>query len=118
MAASLRIASFNVENLFGRSKVFNFRDQSDGDKVLEKIDEFQKLLKKSTYTANDKTKILTLYKEDLKPYIEVREDRGKLFERKGNAVTGVKAKGVDDWDGQSSSSALNSRNSREKIQQE
>lgn len=99
MAASLRIASFNVENLFGRSKIFNFRDQSDGDKVLEKIDEFQKLLKKSTYTANDKTKILTLYKEDLKPYIEVREDRGKLFERKGNAVTGVKAKGVDDWDG-------------------
>ncbi len=117
MAASLRIASFNVENLFGRSKVFNFRDQSDGDKVLEKIDEFQKLLKKSTYMANDKTKILALYK-DLKTYIEVREDRGKLFERKGNAVTGVKAKGVDDWDGQSSSSALNSRNSREKIQQE
>lgn len=99
MPTSLRVASFNVENLFGRSKVLNFRDQSVGDKILEKIDEFRQLLKKTTYTANDKTQILKLYKEDLKPYIEVREDRGKLFDRKRYTVTGVIARGADDWDG-------------------
>jgi endonuclease/exonuclease/phosphatase family metal-dependent hydrolase len=99
MSTSLRIASFNVENLFDRSKVLNFKDPSVGDEILEKINEFQKLLKKTTYANNDKKLILALYNGDLKPYIEVREDRGKLFERKGNAVTGVKAKGADEWDG-------------------
>ena len=99
MSTSLRVASFNVENLFGRSKVLNFRDQSVGDKILEKIDTLQKLLKKATYTDDDKEKILALYMDELKPYIEVREDRGKLFSRRGTAVTGVKASGVNDWDG-------------------
>ena len=99
MPSKFRVASFNVQNLFGRSKVFNFRDHNVGDQILSKIDEFRKLLRKATYTANDKERIVKLYKEELKSYIEVREDRGKLFKKRGWAVTGVKAKGVDDWDG-------------------
>jgi len=94
----LRIASFNVENLFGRAKVFNFKDHSVGDKILEKIDELRELLKKNKYTADDKKRILKLHKA-LKAYITVREDRGKLFKRRGWAVNGVKADGVDEWDG-------------------
>ncbi|HOT06532.1 MAG: Endonuclease/Exonuclease/phosphatase family protein [Methanosaeta sp. PtaB.Bin039] len=98
MSTSLRIASFNVENLFGRSKVLNFRDRSVGDEILSKIDSFQELLKKDVYFAEDKKRMLSLHKE-LKPYIEVREDRGRLFKRKGTAVVGVKAAGASDWDG-------------------
>ena len=97
--SSFRVASFNVENLFGRTKVFNFQDHSVGDQILKKIDEFRALLKKTTYTTNDKKRIVKLYKEELKPYIEVREDRGKLFKKRGWTVTGVKADGAGDWDG-------------------
>jgi endonuclease/exonuclease/phosphatase family metal-dependent hydrolase len=99
MPTSLRIASFNVENLFARPKVLNLKDQSVGNTILEKINELQQLLKNAVYTDVVKQRILELYKGDLKTYIDVREDRGKLFLRKGYAVTGVKADGVDDWDG-------------------
>ncbi len=99
MSNTLRVASFNVENLFGRAKVFNFQDHNVGDEILKKIGEFRDLLAKTTYTANDKKKIVKMYKGELKPYIKVREDRGRLFKKSGWAVTGVKAKGVDDWDG-------------------
>jgi len=99
MPSYFRVASFNVENLFGRAKVFNFQDKNVGDHIMQKIDEFRQLLKKKIYTANDKKQIVKLYKEDLKPYVEVREDRGKLFKRRGWAVTGVKANGAGDWDG-------------------
>lgn len=100
MATKFRIASFNVENLFGRAKVFNFLDPTVGDAILKRIDDFRLLLKKATYTAQDKKDILKLYKDELKPYIKVREDRGKLFKYSGPAVTGVKANGAGEWDGE------------------
>jgi hypothetical protein len=34
----LRVAHFNVENLFGRARVFNLKDHTIGDKILERID--------------------------------------------------------------------------------
>lgn len=99
MPSFFRVASFNVENLFGRASVLNFHDHSVGDEILGKIFEFSELLKKTNYTSNDKKRILKLYKEELKQYIEVREDRGKLFKRRGWSITGVKANGAGDWDG-------------------
>jgi endonuclease/exonuclease/phosphatase family metal-dependent hydrolase len=99
MPTKFRVASFNVENLFGRVKAFNFKDHDDGDVILKKVDEFRKLLEKSTYTSYDKRKIVELYKDELKAYIEVREDRGKLFKRRGWSITGVKANGSGEWDG-------------------
>ena len=94
----LKIAAFNVENLFERPKVFNFKDHSIGDDILEKVNDLRKVLDNKTYTAANKRKILKLYKE-LKEFIIIREDRGKLFKRSGWAVKGVKASGVNEWDG-------------------
>jgi len=71
MPSKFRIASFNVENLFGRSKVFNFKDHAVGDQILGKIDEFRKLLAKDNYSAQDKQKIVDLYVQLLKDYIIV-----------------------------------------------
>jgi len=99
MPKTFRVASFNVENLFGRAKVFTFQDQKVGERILQKVDEFRELLKKSEYTKDDKKRIVMLYQNDLKLYVEVREDRGKLFKKRGWTVTGVAANGVGDWDG-------------------
>lgn len=99
MSDTLRIGTFNVENLFGRAKVFNYYDHARGDELLWRIDEFRVLIEKPTYSASDKQEILRLYREELKDFISVREDRGKLFRRRGYAVTGVKADGAGDWDG-------------------
>jgi endonuclease/exonuclease/phosphatase family metal-dependent hydrolase len=97
MAAAFRVGSFNFENLFERPKVLNLKSNDDTARLLNKISELEGLLAKATYSAAAKSQILALYAE-LKPYIEIREDRGKLFG--GSAANlSVKAKGRDDWDG-------------------
>lgn len=99
MSDHFRVASFNVENLFGRAKVFNFQNHSQGDEILKKIDKFRELMKKAAYSSDDKKRMLELYNEHLKPYVIVREDRGKFFKRHGWGVVGIKADGVGEWDG-------------------
>ena len=105
MANSFRVAAFNVENLFSRARVFNKEDKSIGDEILDAIDELNLLLRKRNYTSVVKRKILKIYKEDvfdgkkMSYYIKVREDRGKLFERIGFQITGIRASGTDSWDG-------------------
>lgn len=102
-----RIASFNAENLFERSKLFNFRDKSIGDTLLKRIGEFRKILKKDTYTAVDKTILVKEYTEGdlnnnkppLKYFIFLREDRGKFWLKQNRRITGVQAKGQTEWDG-------------------
>jgi len=94
----IKIATFNVENLFERPKIFNFKDHSIGDDVMDKISTLRSILKKTNYTDLRKKKILDLFNE-LNDYIKIREDRGKLFKRRGWSVVGVKADGADSWDG-------------------
>lgn len=96
MAFTLRIATFNVENLFSRAKVLNLRDHTVTEDALQQVGELQKLLKKSTYSAAVKKDIVHLY-DTLKTYIDVREDRGKLFSKKKDKVV---ASGASDWDGE------------------
>ena len=91
----MRIATFNTENLFTRAKVLNFKDNTEGDKILKKVGDLQAELDKTVY---NKPKILALYNE-LKEYIEISEERGKLFKKSLSAIKGVAANGVDDWDG-------------------
>ena len=97
MATTFRVGSFNFENLFERPKVLNLRSNDDTRAILDEIAKLQGLLAKPTYTASVKTKILQLT-NDLKAYIEIAEDRGKLFTGQG-ANRRVTAKGRDDWDG-------------------
>jgi endonuclease/exonuclease/phosphatase family metal-dependent hydrolase len=96
MSDTLRIATFNVENLFRRAKVFNLEEWRDGDEILAKVDQLQVELEKPAY---DGERILDLYNH-LTDFIDINEVRGKLFkrDRKFNVV-GVKAKGKDDWAG-------------------
>jgi len=104
---TFRIASFNVENLFDRPKVFNFQDKSIGDELLRRIDGFRKILKKEVYTKEDKAALIAEYTlgdaaagvPPLKDYIKVREDRGKLWSWRYRRIVGVAAGGQKEWDG-------------------
>jgi endonuclease/exonuclease/phosphatase family metal-dependent hydrolase len=97
MATTFRVGTFNFENLFQRPKVLNLRSNQDTREALDKIAQLQSLLAKTNYTPTVKTKILALYAE-LKPYIKIDEDRGKLFGGTAANPT-IKASGKDAWDG-------------------
>src|SRR6266540_6907705 len=56
----IRIASFNVENLFARPKVFDLPDWNTGEPVLKAYEEVSALLQKASYSATDKTRISDL----------------------------------------------------------
>ncbi|HEY4687700.1 MAG TPA: endonuclease/exonuclease/phosphatase family protein [Anaerolineae bacterium] len=92
MSTSLRIATFNVENLFSRAKVLNFADNTEGDTIIVDVGKLQKELSQASY---DKPKILKLYKS-LKDYITIAEVRNKLFNRQ---KTKVVADGAAGWSG-------------------
>lgn len=95
MPLPLRIATFNVENLFGRAKALNLDDHKLSDTILADVGALQAELDEKVYK---KTEIMKLYNK-VKDYISISEDRGKLFKKKGWKVIGVKAGGKADWDG-------------------
>ncbi len=59
----VRIASFNVENLFARPKAFNTTNWSLGRLALNAYREVNALLSNSEYTATDKQRIRDLFVE-------------------------------------------------------
>lgn len=95
MPQTIRVATFNVENLFSRAKIINLRDHSVATDALTKVAELDKLLRQDPYSPADKAAIVALY-DELKTYISIREDREKLFNK---AKTKVVASGASDWDG-------------------
>lgn len=114
----LKIASYNVENLFARPKVFNTLDWSAGKPALDAYNEVNTLIQKANYTSADKDRIRILLK-DLDIYSVnaqgairrkrsqsprwawLRKNRGK-FDRQPNDNTKnveIIATGRDDWIG-------------------
>jgi endonuclease/exonuclease/phosphatase family metal-dependent hydrolase len=92
----IRIATFNVENLFSRAKVLNLQDSAATANRLLRINDLQQLLDKDAYAPADKAQILALV-DELKADIGIREDRGKLIT--GTTNRKVAADGRGDWDG-------------------
>ncbi len=99
MPDRLRVASFNVENLFSRAKVLNLDDHTVGDDVLKKIAELQQALGRPVYTAAVKSLIKSHFLA-LRSYIDIQENRGKLFRKSGHQIVGVAASGAGAWDGE------------------
>ena len=90
-----RFATFNVENLFDRPKVFLEKNFADGDQALADISILQKLIRKSVYSAADKQKVVAMYAK-VKAYVEIVESHGKLMNKEKSKVT---AKGRAVWFG-------------------
>lgn len=100
----MRIASFNVENLFSRAKVMNLDTWADGKKVLTEYGRLTALLQKPVYSPDDKTKIvaslkaLNLGASDESKFVILRQNHGKLVKRPASGLE-IVANGRADWIG-------------------
>jgi endonuclease/exonuclease/phosphatase family metal-dependent hydrolase len=94
---TIRVGTFNCENLFSRSRILDFdatpAQAAKATAGLKAAGQLKAILNKKRFTAADKAKIPALIKQG-KGFFTVEEDRGKLF--KGNKVV---ANGVDDFVG-------------------
>lgn len=93
----IRIATFNCENLFSRSKILNLTDTPEelekATAALKAAEELKRLLRKPSFTAADKAAILAAL-EAGKGFFTFEEDRGKLTQG-----TQVVANGAGDFFG-------------------
>lgn len=102
----MRIATFNVENLFDRAKVFNDPDPNAHRAVIDAQAGLNKLFELPVYTAAAKADMLVqmavlgvLNARQAGPFALIRRNRGQLvsFPRAGGAV--IVARGRGDWVG-------------------
>jgi endonuclease/exonuclease/phosphatase family metal-dependent hydrolase len=56
----VRVASFNVENLFARPRALNLPTWAQGRPILEAYEEFNRRIAKAVYTASDKARLIEL----------------------------------------------------------
>lgn len=102
----MRLATFNVENMFERPAAMNLPKPEEGKPFLEDYYTLTKLINKHEYSQADKTKILDimkrnngLLKNDESDYIRLRVIRGKFLKRPKSGPVEIVANGRDDWIG-------------------
>lgn len=109
----MRIASFNVENLFSRARVLERDQAGDGPgfgsgeakTVLDLHARANAILRKDAYTAADKAKLveafarLGLERSDESALVILRQNRGKLVRRPRGGGMEIVAGGRADWIG-------------------
>lgn len=101
----MKIASFNVENLFDRAKALN-EDSAHATKILRQEAELNALFELPVYTPADKARMLELMgelgilKSDEGPYVILRKIRGKNFiKRPRTGSPEIVANGRSSWVG-------------------
>ncbi|NPE61175.1 endonuclease [Dickeya dadantii] len=100
----LRLASYNVENLFHRTAILNLPDPQQSSELLEKVRQLQTLLDADKYDDALKDRVFTLT-SNLQPYVDLRVDGGSLGSWKNEAgKTGFRinksCQGRGDWLGE------------------
>jgi predicted extracellular nuclease len=104
LEVAVRIASFNVENMFLRAKVLGL-DAAQARPVLRRYAEVNALLNQVEYSPTNKTEIAALLtdleldrSDEGRGYVRLRQNRGSLLKRSGGAID-VVARGRADWGG-------------------
>jgi endonuclease/exonuclease/phosphatase family metal-dependent hydrolase len=99
----VRVASFNVENLFERARALQL-DWDEGRAILERYARINQLLNKPVYSDEDKSEIKELLRQlglarsdDGGRYAELRQVRGRLLRR--NPRLEIVATGRSSWIG-------------------
>jgi hypothetical protein len=102
----MRIATYNVENLFTRAKALNLDTWAESRSVLEQYAEINSLFENTEYSEADKARILALMKllgidkkDDGGKYVALRQNRGQLVKRTMIGGQQVVATGRNSWSG-------------------
>jgi endonuclease/exonuclease/phosphatase family metal-dependent hydrolase len=102
----MRLASYNVENLFMRARAMNEETWAEGKAVLKAHADMNRILGKVEYTEADRKRIVALMKElgidkqdDGGNWVILRQNRGHLVTRRKNGQMDVVANGRADWIG-------------------
>jgi endonuclease/exonuclease/phosphatase family metal-dependent hydrolase len=101
----MRIASYNVENLFDRAKILAEPDRTIEKKVLAAVADLTALLEEPQYDAAAKKRILMLLavlgleRSDDSEFVRLRKVRGQLVRRPRSGPVQVVADGRADWVG-------------------
>ena len=104
---TLRVATFNVENLFTRAAALNLASWADGRPILDDIEELNRLLAQDDYDAAAKAQIKAILdkyefgdrNKTNRPF-GINEVRDKLFKvPAGTKKVEIVATGRDDWVG-------------------
>jgi endonuclease/exonuclease/phosphatase family metal-dependent hydrolase len=101
----MKLASYNVENLFRRARAMNGETRAEGADALANHAEMNAILRKAEYRPQDKKRIIQLMKklgidkkDDGGEFVILRQNRGHLVKR-GRAGLEVVANGREDWIG-------------------
>jgi endonuclease/exonuclease/phosphatase family metal-dependent hydrolase len=101
----MRIASYNVENLFERAKVMNLESWIEGKPILNAYAALNNLLAQASYTQATKNKMVELMEtlgleaSDTGLYVILRKNRGELLKRPKTGGIEITASGREDWIG-------------------
>ena len=101
----MRIATFNVENLFDRAKALDSADWAVGRPALEAHARLNRLLEEPEYTPAirdqivEQLDVLELTRDDEGPFALLRQNRGRLLRRPRAGGVEVVAAGRGDWIG-------------------
>jgi endonuclease/exonuclease/phosphatase family metal-dependent hydrolase len=101
----MKIASFNVENLFNRARALNMETWAEGKPILEAHAKLNQLLQNPVYSQSDKTKMLALIdelgltKSDTGRFVILRQNHGRLLTRHSDGTITIEAGGREDWIG-------------------
>ncbi|MGH7891955.1 MAG: endonuclease/exonuclease/phosphatase family protein, partial [Thermodesulfobacteriota bacterium] len=101
----MKIAAYNVENLFDRAKAFNDDDTNHSQAILSAVSELNNLFEEPDYTPEHLSRMreliieLGLDKSDTAPFVLLRQIRGRMVSRPNNKPFELKSRGRGDWVG-------------------
>lgn len=101
----MRLATYNVENLFARARALNLADTAESRPILERFSELTQMFEEPVYTEDLKARMLKLLSElgigktNDSRYVILRENRGQLIASSKLKGTRVVANGRSDWVG-------------------
>lgn len=102
----MRLATFNVENMFQRVKAMNLDTWAEGKPYLDACAQLNDLIQQVSYTSSIKAKILKIMKEHPgllengeSTYIKLRKNKGDFIKKPKNKPAEIVAEGRKDWVG-------------------
>jgi hypothetical protein len=103
---AMRLASFNVENMFDRPRAMNLKSWKDGQAALDDYYELNGLIEKAVYTQAAKTRMLAILKKHeglltnkTSALIRLREVRESLLKLPKGKPAEIAPNGRKDWIG-------------------